>query len=101
GLGKRLARVRWRVIAQMATAWTVTIPAAALLAGAAWEISDVLGASSNAGSLVIAMLAALGAFGLYQVAQRNNITADDLDRTHLSTEVEAERAEGAASATPA
>ena len=93
GLGKKLASVRWRVIGQMATAWVFTIPAAALLAGVAWEISDLFGASSNAGSLVIAILAALGAWGLWTLAQRNKVTADDLDRTNVTVEVEAERAE--------
>ncbi|MGZ4219806.1 MAG: inorganic phosphate transporter [Solirubrobacteraceae bacterium] len=93
GLGKKLASVRWRVIGQMATAWVFTIPATALLAGVAWEISDLFGASSNAGSLVIAILAALGAWGLWTLAQRNKVTADDLDRTNVTVEVEAERAE--------
>jgi hypothetical protein len=44
---------------------------------------------------VIAILAALGAFGLFQLAQRNKITASDLDRTSVTPEVEAERTEGA------
>src|SRR5437763_3907371 len=64
GLGKKFAAVRWRVIGQMATAWTVTMPAAAALAGVAWEVADLFGPSSNAGSLLIAVLAALAAFGL-------------------------------------
>lgn len=90
GLGKRLASVNWRVIGQMATAWAFTIPAAALLAGIAWEISDLFGASSNVGSLLIGVLAALGAFGLWQVAQRNTITPDQLDRTTATSEIAAE-----------
>ncbi len=84
GLGKRLARVNWRVIGQMATAWTFTIPAAGVLAGIAWEISALFGTNSNGGPLLIAVLAALGAFGLWQVAQRNNVTADQLDRTSIT-----------------
>jgi PiT family inorganic phosphate transporter len=96
GLGKRLASVRWGVIGQMATAWAFTIPAAAFLAGGAWEISAQFGTSTNAGSFVIAVLAALGAFGLYRLAQRNNVTADDLDRTSITPEIEAERAEATA-----
>jgi PiT family inorganic phosphate transporter len=81
GLGKKLASVRWGVIGQMATAWTFTIPASAMLAGGAWKISAEFGTSTNAGSFVIAVLAALGAFGLYRLAQHNNISPDDLDRT--------------------
>ncbi|HJS92962.1 MAG TPA: inorganic phosphate transporter [Solirubrobacteraceae bacterium] len=92
GLGKRLASVNWRVIGQMATAWTFTIPAAAVLAGLAWEISAMFGTDSNAGSLLIALLAALGAFGLWQIAQRNNVSPDQLDRTSITPDTEAERA---------
>jgi hypothetical protein len=47
----------------------------------------------NAGSLVIAILAAVGALGLWTLAQRNKITAADLDRTSITPEIEAERAE--------
>ncbi len=101
GLGRKLASVRWRVIGQMATAWTFTIPAAAVLAGVTWELSDLFGASSNVGALVIALLAAVGALALYRMAQRNNITADDLDHTGIAAEVEAERVERAAAAAPA
>jgi inorganic phosphate transporter, PiT family len=90
GLGKRLASVNWRVIGQMATAWTFTIPAAALLAGIAWEISDLFGTNSNAGSLLIALLAALGAFGLWQFAQRNTVTPEQLDRTSPTPDIAAE-----------
>jgi PiT family inorganic phosphate transporter len=92
GLGKKLASVRWGVIGQMATAWLFTVPAAALLAGVAWEISDLFGGNGNAGSVVIAILSAAGAFGLWTLAQRNKITASDLDRTSITPEIEAERA---------
>jgi PiT family inorganic phosphate transporter len=101
GLGKKLASVHWGVAGQMAAAWVFTIPAAAVLGGLAWEISDGFGASSNAGSIVIAILAALGAFGLFTLAQRNKITAGDLDRTAVTPEVEAARPEAMAQPAPA
>ena len=91
GLGKELASVHWGVAGQMATAWVITIPAAALLAGVAWGISDIFG-NPNAGAIVIALLAGAGAFALWTLAQRNRITADDLDRTDVSVVEEAERA---------
>ncbi len=91
GLGKKLASVHWGVAGQMATAWVITIPAAALLAGVAWGISDIFG-NPNAGAIVIALLAGAGAFALWTLAQRNRITADDLDRTDVSVVEEAERA---------
>jgi PiT family inorganic phosphate transporter len=90
GLGRKLASVRWGVVGQMVTAWVLTIPAAGLLGGAAYEISSLFGAHDTAGSLVIAALAALGAFVLFRLAQRNNVRPDDLDRTNLRTEAEAE-----------
>jgi PiT family inorganic phosphate transporter len=96
GLGKKLASVHWNVAGQMAAAWVFTIPAAAFLGGLAWEISNIFGASSNAGALVIAILAALGGFGLFQLAQRSKVTADDLDRTAVTPDVEAERPEAIA-----
>ncbi len=91
GLGKKLASVHWGVAGQMATAWVVTIPAAGLLGGVAWAISDIFG-NPNAGAIVMALIAAAGAFGLWTLGQRNKITADDLDRTNVSVVEEAVRA---------
>jgi PiT family inorganic phosphate transporter len=85
GLGKRLASVHWDVVGQMVTAWIFTIPSAAFLGAAAWEISDMF-SSSAAGSLVIALIAAAGAAVLYKLAQRSKITPDELDRTTISPE---------------
>jgi len=92
GLGKKLASVHWNVLGQMLGAWVITIPSAAVLGGVAWEISNIFAAHSNAGSLVISILAALGAFGLFTLAQRSKVTAADLDRTNITPEREAELA---------
>ena len=89
GLGRKLASVHWGVVGQMASAWVFTIPAAAALGGIAWEISDLFGANSSAGALVIACLAALAAYGLWTLAQRNNVTPEELDRT-MQPEADAE-----------
>ena len=88
GLGKRLASVHWDVVGQMVTAWIFTIPLAGLLGAGAWEISDLF-SNNAAGSIVIALIAAAGAFGLFTLAQRNKITPDELDRTHVTPEAEA------------
>jgi len=90
GLGKRMASVHWDVIGQMATAWIFTIPSAAVLGAAAWEISDLFG-SSTAGSVVIAVLSSLAALLIFRLAQRNKITPDELDRTHVTPDAEAAR----------
>jgi len=84
GLGKKLASVHWGVVGQMAGAWVLTIPSAAILAGVAWEITDIFGLHSNLGAVIIAALAVAGGFGLWSLAQRNKITAADLDRTHVA-----------------
>jgi inorganic phosphate transporter, PiT family len=90
GLGKKLASVRWSVVGQMASAWLFTIPMAGLLGGVAYEISTWFGSGRSVGSVVIAALAAAGAFGLWTLAQRNNVSPADLDRTHFPPEREAE-----------
>ena len=81
GLGKKLNSVHWNVIGRMVGAWIFTIPAAAVLGGADWAIADIFGANSNLGAIVIALLAAAGAFVLWRLAQRSKVTAADLDRT--------------------
>jgi PiT family inorganic phosphate transporter len=106
GLGRKLTSVRWRVVRHMASAWVLTIPGAAVLGGTAYEISHRFGAHDTAGALVISALAALGALGLFRLAQRNNVRPDDLDRTHIPPEpdrikVLPEAAPETVSATPA
>jgi PiT family inorganic phosphate transporter len=85
GLGRRLAGVHWDVVGQMVTAWLFTIPSAALLAAAAWEISDLFG-NSAAGAVVTALIAAAGAVVLFKLAQRSKVTPDELDRTSVTSE---------------
>jgi PiT family inorganic phosphate transporter len=81
GLGKRLASVHWGVAGQMATAWIFTIPAAGLMGGLAYEVSSLFGSGSSAGAVIIAIAAAIGAFAIFQLAQRrNNVSPADLER---------------------
>jgi PiT family inorganic phosphate transporter len=86
GLGKG-AEVHWNVFGQMVAAWVVTMPGAGLLGGAAWGISDIF--SPNVGAAVIVVLTAIVAFALWSLAQRNKVTAADLDRTGVSVVDEA------------
>ncbi len=92
GLGKAGGTVHWNVLGQMLGAWVLTMPGAGILGGVTWAIADLFGAHSNLGALVICALAILGAAGLWTLAQRNKVTADDLDRTNVSVVEEAERA---------
>jgi PiT family inorganic phosphate transporter len=90
GLGRRLASVHWDVVGQMVAAWIFTIPSAALLGAAAWEISELFSNSAE-GSLVIALIAAAGAIVLVRLAQRSTITPDELDRTTVPPEARVAR----------
>jgi PiT family inorganic phosphate transporter len=84
GAGKKLESVHWGVAGQMATAWLFTIPAAGVMAAVVWEVARIFGDNSSAGTIVMAILAALAAAALFALAQRNKVSADDLDRTHVS-----------------
>jgi hypothetical protein len=62
----------------MATAWLLTLPAAALVAGAFYFVTETIG-TEIAGPLVVSILAALAAAGLYFQAQRSSrVTAKDV-----------------------
>jgi PiT family inorganic phosphate transporter len=98
GLGKRGGVVHWPVVGQMVTAWVITLPSAGLIGAAAWYISDLFGTNSDVGAVVIAALCAAIAFGLWTLAKRNRVTPEDLDRTNITPELEAERAEAASPA---
>ena len=100
GLGRRQP-VHWGVFGQMVTAWVLTIPAAGIVGAAAWEIADIFGDNSNVGCIVIVAITIVIAAALWTISRRTAITAKDLDRTDVTPELEAERAAGAAVASPA
>lgn len=77
GAGKRLADVHWGLAARMVAAWLLTLPAAALVAGVAWYLTDGLGGDSI-GPPVLFAIAAAGAIGLVVVAQRRPVTPADV-----------------------
>jgi len=98
GAGKRLESVHWGVAGQMASAWLLTIPMAGLMGAGAWEIARLFGHNSSGGTVVTGILTALAAGTLFALAQRNKIGAQDLDRTHISPEQEAQLANAAPAA---
>jgi inorganic phosphate transporter, PiT family len=77
GIGKRLAAVRWGIAGQMVLAWLLTVPAAAAVAAAAFELNDALG-ETGPGPIVTSLLAAAAAAGLWLVARRSKVTAADV-----------------------
>jgi PiT family inorganic phosphate transporter len=80
GVGRRAA-VHWGVAGQMATGWIFTIPAAGAVAAIAWSITDLFGSGSAVGGIVIALILAACAAGIFYLAGKKPITADELDRT--------------------
>ncbi len=79
GLGRRLAEVRWGVAGRMAVAWTVTLPAAALVGGLAAAVVQYGG---DFGTAVVALVGAALAAGIVAVSRRNPVGAHNVTDAH-------------------
>jgi PiT family inorganic phosphate transporter len=73
GTGKRAAEVNWTTAQRMAFAWLVTIPAAAVIAGAFYLAIDEIG-RDIAGPLAISVLAAIAAALLGHILRSGHST---------------------------
>jgi PiT family inorganic phosphate transporter len=76
GVGRKLADVRWGVAGRLAIAWVITLPSAALVGGGTAWVSELIGGS--AGVVVMAVVCAVLAAGLYLVTRRDRVTPDNL-----------------------
>ena len=75
GAGRRLATVQWGVAGQMAVAWILTLPAAAIVgAVSAWAA-----AQGTVGTVLVAVVLVAAAAGIYAWSRRNPITADNVN----------------------
>ncbi|MDT7742270.1 MAG: inorganic phosphate transporter, PiT family [Actinomycetota bacterium] len=75
GAGRRLAGVKWGVAGQMAVAWIVTLPAAAIVgAVAAFAASQGL-----VGTILVALVAIGVAVGIYAASRSTPVTADNVN----------------------
>ena len=75
GAGRRLASVQWSVAGQMALAWLLTLPAAAVVgAVAAW-----LAGTGTVGTIIVALVLVGLASGIYAAARRRPVTADNVN----------------------
>jgi PiT family inorganic phosphate transporter len=72
GVGRRLAHVRWSIAGRMVTAWVLTLPAAAIVGGLVFWLSDTIGGTT--GVAVVGGLFALGAIALWLAARRDPVT---------------------------
>jgi inorganic phosphate transporter, PiT family len=89
GAGRRLASVQWGVAGQMAIAWIVTLPAAAVVgAVAAWAVND----GGTLGTVVVAVVGVGVAAGIYVASRRRPVNADNVHDVPSAPEPVAARA---------
>jgi PiT family inorganic phosphate transporter len=75
GAGRKLASVQWSVAGRMALAWLFTLPAAAIAgAVAAW-----VAGTGTIGTVLVAVVGAAIAAGIYLASRRQPITADNVN----------------------
>ncbi|MFI9761972.1 anion permease [Streptomyces sp. NPDC051963] len=79
GLGRRLAEVRWGVAGRMAVAWLITLPAAALVGGIA---ASMVTHGGTFGTVVVALVAAAVAAGIFVASRRNPVHASNVNDHH-------------------
>jgi inorganic phosphate transporter, PiT family len=61
--------VRWGLAVRMVTAWVLTLPAAAVVAGGVWKGADVVGSGAT-GYAIMAAVGAAAATVLFVTTQR-------------------------------
>jgi PiT family inorganic phosphate transporter len=73
--GRRLSTVQWNVAGQLALAWLLTLPAAAVVgAVAAWAAS-----TGTVGTIVVAVVLVALAGAIYAASRRKPVTADNVN----------------------
>jgi len=75
GAGRRLATVHWGMAGQMAIAWTLTLPSAAIVGGLAAAVA----LTGTVGIIVVALAAAALAAGIYLLSRRNPIDSRNVN----------------------
>lgn len=78
GRYRHLRSIRWDVARNIVLAWLLTLPGAALIAGVV-GLAVVAPGDSTVGALVVGVLAAAGATGLWWIAQRAPVTPDNVN----------------------
>ncbi len=75
GVGRRLTEVRWGTAGRMALAWLVTLPAAAAIGALASRLAK----TGTAGVVIVALFGVAAAAGLWMVARRDKVTAENVN----------------------
>ncbi len=81
GTGRRLSKVHWGIGGQMAIAWSLTLPAAAIIGGLAGTVA----LTGTVGTIVVALTALACASGIYLLSRRNPVDAQNVNETAEST----------------
>ena len=68
GAGKRLSAVRWGVAREIVTAWILTLPCAAVVAGVLFEIVRLFG-SGDSGPIVLSVVTVLALVAVFRSAR--------------------------------
>ena len=89
GVGRPGATVRWGVAGRMVVAWSVTLPAAALVGAAMWVVGNALG--GYAGPLVVVAILIAAAGYIYVRAGRQPINPDNVNDEWSGTPVRPRR----------
>jgi PiT family inorganic phosphate transporter len=75
GAGRRLAAVRWSMAGQMALAWLLTLPSAALVGALAGKVAG----TGDAGTVVVLIVALAIAGGIFALSRRDNVGAHNVN----------------------
>jgi PiT family inorganic phosphate transporter len=65
GAAKRFSAVRWGVAGNIVFAWILTIPAAAIIGGVVYGVTEIFGASSALGPVIVSAAIVVGAAALF------------------------------------
>jgi PiT family inorganic phosphate transporter len=75
GAGRRLASVRWGMAGQMAIAWLLTLPSAAIVGAVAGRVAE----TGTTGTVVVALAGVAFGAGIYALSRRQPITARNVN----------------------
>lgn len=76
GVGVPGAHVRWNVAGKMVLAWLITLPAAAFVAAGTYALASGIG--GNAGLLIVGVLVAVAATGIWAASRRSHVHAGNV-----------------------
>ena len=75
GAGRRLASVQWGVAGQIALAWLLTLPSAAIVGALAAGVAS----TGTLGTIVVALAGIAVSAGIYAASKRRPVTADNVN----------------------